>query len=231
MSGRVDEKYYQIVGKASLATKLMILARNRIYADFIEKCSPDQTHQILDVGVSDVVNDVANLLERSYPHRSNITALGLGLGSDFRATFPEVKYQQVSGDERLPYDDRSFDFAISNAVLEHVGDEARQKFFVAELFRVSKCVFLTVPHRFFPIEHHTAIPFLHWTDASFRWACRARRQDEWTRPENLILMSSTQLLASAPVQADINWGYTGIMLGPFSSNLFLHLRERSHTRT
>jgi hypothetical protein len=231
MSGKVDERFYQAANKASLATKLMIRARDQIYADFMEKCRPALTDGLLDVGVSDVVNDAANLLERAYPHRQNITAVGLGSGEDFRAAFPEVAYRRIVAGEKLPFADRSFNFAVSNAVLEHVGDAERQKAFVTELFRVSKSVFLTVPNRFFPVEHHTAIPLLHWTDSSFRWACRLTEKDEWARTENLILMSRSRLLASAPDGADIAWGYTGLRLGPFSSNMFLHIRESNDART
>jgi hypothetical protein len=28
--------------------------------------------------------------------------------------------------------------------------------------REARRTFISVPHRFFPIEHHTAIPFVHW---------------------------------------------------------------------
>ena len=39
---------------------------------------PSASDEILDVGVSDVINDGANVLERSYPHQHKITACGLG---------------------------------------------------------------------------------------------------------------------------------------------------------
>ena len=69
----------------------------------------------------------------------------------------------VQGDAcALPFADRSFDIVFSNAVIEHVGDIERQRLFVAEALRVGRRVFLTTPNRWFPIEVHTRLPFVHW---------------------------------------------------------------------
>jgi hypothetical protein len=203
----------------------MIMARDRIYADFLRCCQPDPEHTILDVGVSDVVNDGANMLERKYPFPQRITAAGLGAADDFRAAFPAVTYRRIEANRPLPFADKSLDIATSNAVLEHVGSKASQAFFMAELLRVARKVFVTVPHRFFPVEHHTAIPFLHFCDASFHVACRRLGKTEWADEANLILMSKQRLRAVIPGAAEFVIGHTGIPLGPFSSNLVAFCRH------
>ena len=121
-----------------------------------------------------------------------ITAVGLGSGEDFRAAYPLTQYMQIAANQRLPFADRQFDIATSNAVLEHVGSPEHQELFVHELIRVARKVFISVPNRYFPVEHHTAIPFLHYSDAAFHLACRALGKMEWTEAENLILMSREQ---------------------------------------
>ena len=218
----VDGKYYEVATPNSLAERLVIRARDRIYSDFLRLCQPRPEETILDVGVSDVVGDAANVLERCYPYPDRITAVGLGTAEDFRAAFPLVTYRQVEPNEPLPFADKSFDVATSNAVLEHVGSPQSQHRFVAELMRVARRVFLTVPHRFFPVEHHTAVPLLHWTDTGFALACRLLGKQDWSNPENLILMSRRRLRAVCPrgVRAEI--GTTGVPLGPFSGNLYLY---------
>jgi len=218
-SGHPDSKYYQVVPPRSLGERLTIAARDRIYDDFIRCCRPGPEDTILDVGVSDVVNDAANLLERKYPHPGRITALGLGEGTDFRAAFPAVAYRRILAHQSLPFADKSFAIATSNAVLEHVGSRTSQLRFVAELMRVAQKVFITVPHRFFPVEHHTAIPFAHYADRTFALACRALGKADWADEANLILMSQRRLRALAPAGAVV--GHTGLRLGPFSSNLLL----------
>ena len=61
---KIDEQYYQVAAPRSWGERLVIVARDRIYADLIQHCDPGPDDRILDVGVSDVVNDAANLLER-----------------------------------------------------------------------------------------------------------------------------------------------------------------------
>jgi hypothetical protein len=219
----LDEKYYQAVPSRSLGERLTVAARDRIYDDFIRYCAPRPDDTILDVGVSDVVNDAANMLERKYPYPARITALGLGEGADFCAAFPAVVYRRIAPNQPLPFADKSFAIATSNAVLEHVGSAANQAFFVAELMRVARKVFVTVPHRYFPVEHHTAIPLAHYWDRTFALACRALGKTEWADEANLILMSEGRLRALGPAGAQI--AHTGLRLGPFSSNLVIFIDQ------
>jgi SAM-dependent methyltransferase len=218
-----DRRFYQVVAPRSWSERLAIVARDRIYDDMIRYCHPTRDETILDVGVSDVVNDAANMLERKYPYQHKITAGGLGEGTAFHAAFPEVTYRQIEANRPLPFADKAFDIAVSNAVLEHVGSEQHQVAFVRELTRVAKRVFISVPNRYFPVEHHTAIPFLHFWRRGFEAACRWLEKAEWADERNLILMSWKRLSALAPKGAVPAIGHTGIMLGPFSSNLFLFI--------
>lgn len=220
--GIFDDKYYQAVPAKGIAERLLIAARDRIFRDFMALMSPTASDRILDVGVSDVINGGANVLERAYPHPHNITACGLGDGLGFRAAFPAADYVRIAPNMRLPFDGGRFEIATSNAVLEHVGSFAHQAFFVQELCRVARRVFISVPNRFFPIEHHTALPFAHYGDATFRMACRMTGKSEWANEENLILMTRKLLWRlAAPIKRDATVGYTGLQLGPFSSNLYL----------
>jgi Methyltransferase domain len=219
----VDSKYYQVVKPSSLAERVVVAARNRIYADFMAYCRPAPSDRILDVGVSDVVNDAANVLERLYPFPDRITAAGLGDGRDFKSAHPDVAYVRIDASKPLPFADKAFDIATTNAVLEHVGSVDKQRAFVAELMRVARQVLITVPHRYFPIEHHTAIPLLHFSDATFRLACRGLGKLEWTDPANLILMTRARLRSLVPADRSSNVAYTGLRLGPFSSNLLMHV--------
>jgi hypothetical protein len=224
-AGLVDEKYYQAAAPRSLGERITVLARDRIYDDFITICHPRRRDTILDVGVSDVVNAAANMMERKYPFPEQITAVGLGSGHDFRAAYPLTSYAQIAANQRLPFADRQFDIATSNAVLEHVGSPAHQEFFVHELIRVARKVFVSVPNRYFPVEHHTAIPVLHYSDAVFHLACCALGKKEWAEAENLILMSRDSLARLVPADLSAETAYTGLHLGPFSSNLYLFVDQ------
>ena len=222
----IDGKYYQAASPGSFGERLVILARDRIYADFLRLCQPVEQDTILDVGVSDVVTDGANVLERRYPHQARITAAGLSSAEDFRQAFPLVNYVQIGANKPLPFGDKAFGIATSNAVLEHVGSADNQARFVAELLRVAQRVFVSVPNRYFPVEHHTGIPLLHFWDASFAMACRLSGKSEWADRQNLILMSMDRLRGVAPRDMKVTIERTGLRLGLFSSNLYLFADTR-----
>jgi hypothetical protein len=48
------------------------------------------------------------------------------------------------------------------------GGRDGQRAFVHELCRVAKRVYVTTPNRWFPIEVHTLLPFVHWLPAAPR---------------------------------------------------------------
>ena len=224
----VDGRFYQVARPGSIGEWVAIKARDQIYSDFLRLCAPSEHDTILDVGVSDVITDAANAVECLYPYPERITAVGLGEGGGFRAAYPSVRYRQVEADAALPFPDRAFDIAISNAVLEHVGSVEAQARLIRELWRVASRVFITVPHRYFPVEHHSGVPLAHWLDSTFRVACGLLNRPEWAQAENLILMSRRRLARLVPRtdgQAP-SLGYAGLRLGPFSSNLFLYMQAR-----
>jgi hypothetical protein len=217
----LDSRYYEIAKPKSLAERLLIRARDQIYADFMAEIRPSPEESILDVGISDVLTEGANVLERLYPYQDRITACGLGEAREFQSAFPKAGYVQIEPNKKLPFADKSFAVATSNAVLEHVGSHSNQRNFVAEMVRVAQRVFISVPHRYFPVEHHTGLPFLHWTDVSFAAACKMVGKSKWAHQDELILMTWSGLSALIPAGINYRIGYTGIKIGPLSSNLFL----------
>lgn len=89
--------------------------------------------------------------------------------NDYRSTTEGFEFRLVAGVD-LPFADGEFDIAVSNHVVEHVGDAEAQQHHVRELTRVLRpggVGYLATPNRNFPIEPHFKVPFLAWLPT--RW--------------------------------------------------------------
>lgn len=76
-----------------------------------------------------------------------------------------TSYPFMIADARdMPFPDDYVDFALANAIIEHVGQESEQKRMVDEMTRVAKSWVITTPNKWFPIESHTAVLFLQSND-------------------------------------------------------------------
>jgi ubiquinone/menaquinone biosynthesis C-methylase UbiE len=102
------------------------------------------------------------LLITSYPFKSNISCLSNQNLNKFNYRYKEIKIYKGDG-RKMSFKINEFDYVISTATIEHVGSFKNQINFVKECFRVSKKkLFITTPNRFFPIDFHTRLPFIHW---------------------------------------------------------------------
>jgi hypothetical protein len=221
----VDSVYYRDAGQFKTARGISARARTAMYQLFMREMRPTPAAKVLDFGVSDEEGPETNMLEKQYPWPEKITCAGLGTGQALLATYPRVSYVRVAASGRLPFGDKTFDIVWCNAVLEHVGGRDNRADLFAEFLRVSHSSFLTVPNRWFPIEHHTAIPLLHWSAKLFRATLRNTRLSYWSNSENLEFLSKKSLLQDWPAARVPSLHYTGLYLGPFSSNIALTYRS------
>jgi hypothetical protein len=146
-------------------------SRRRKLDLLLELLQPGPETTVVDVGVTDAsfgAGSSDNFFEALYPWPGQITGVGRTGLDRFEAAFPQVRAVQADGRE-LPFADHEFDLGFSNAVVEHVaGGREGQRRFVHELCRVADRVFVTTPNRWFPLEVHTLLPFVHWLPAGPR---------------------------------------------------------------
>lgn len=186
---------YNLAAPESLAVRIATFARRRMYQHFLERTRVTPVDTVLDVGVtSDQSYESSNYLEAWYPHKRQITAVGIDDASFLEEKYPGVTFRKADG-KQLPFADGSFDVVHSSAVLEHVGSSAEQRRFISELVRVARrAVFVTTPNRWFPVEFHTTLPLVHWLPPqTFRSLLRGTRYDFFAREENLNLLTRREL--------------------------------------
>jgi SAM-dependent methyltransferase len=148
-----------------VASRVSLRSRERKLRLFLDLMAPGPETTVVDVGVTDApfgAGSSDNFFEALYPWPERITAVGHTELDRFAAAFPAVTAVRADG-RALPFADGAFDLGFSNAVVEHVaGGRAGQRAFVHELCRVAGRVFVTTPNRWFPLEVHTLLPFVHW---------------------------------------------------------------------
>lgn len=144
-----------------------------------------QVGSVLFVGLTHSDSPWENQFEGLLADRFS-AIVGSGLASAPGAAW-SATYVAANGCS-LPFARGSFDAVVSNAVVEHVGDEASQRTFVSEHMRVARqLAVVTSPNRRFPIETHSRVLFAHYLR---RW-----RRD---RPEFTRLLSRAEFRALFP---------------------------------
>lgn len=225
-SRNIDSIYYRDGVNKSLAMFVLKSARMSMFNLFMREMMPTEDMRILDIGVSDDENEGANFLEKQYPWQHKITCVGIGNGEAIVTRYPKLTFQHITPGKKLPFPDGFFDIACSNAVIEHVGGSAQRTNFISEHLRVAKRAFITFPNRWFPFEHHTNVPLLHYSPQLFRALLKGTRYDYWTDPANLEFLSSRLIEDEWPagVRSPSQIMKTGVFLGPFSSNIAVIVR-------
>jgi len=171
---------------------------------------------------SDRSYDHSNYLEAWHPHKHRVTAVGIDEASFLETVYPGMTFVQADGRD-LPFEDASFDYAHSSAVLEHVGSAEKQALFLSELWRVArKGIFVTTPNRWFPVEFHTTLPLVHWLPTGVhRPIFSALGRDSFAKEENLNLLTPATLAQAAKAAGIPSFKIDSVALGGWPTNLLL----------
>ena len=141
---------------------------------------------VADIGFSPTEDMVdANYFEKHYPYQDRITAVSVENCTEIKKRYPLIKIIEILPNSRFPFKNKQFDLSTSWATLEHVGGYKEQKYFLSELLRIGKKIFVTTPYRGCIYEPHTGLFFLHWLPLRiFRRICNLIGKSFWSSPTN-----------------------------------------------
>ena len=223
---------YNLAAPDSTPIKIAAYQRRRMFDVFLAKTGIQRKDTVLDIGVtSDRTYSHSNYFESWYPHKDRITASGMDNASFLEELHPGLRFVPADG-RKLPFADQEFDYVHSSAVLEHVGSQENQEAFLSEAWRVArKGIFVTTPNRWFPVEFHTMMPFVHWLPkTAFRKLCDLRGMEFFASEDNLNLLSGSDLKLIAARAGVENFKVTSVELAGWPSNLLLSARRLSSHR-
>lgn len=146
------------------ARRLSAWSRSKKLATLTRLIEPGSTVLLVGVGPTAGIGTESQI-EKGLAEHAQVVAL----------VYPEISgpvlgLTTIRGDARaLPFADGSFDYVVSNAVIEHVGGEAGARSMLVEARRVARHGWIhTTPNRRFPMETHTGVPVLHWLPTTLR---------------------------------------------------------------
>lgn len=132
----------------------------------------EQTHRrngcvrVIDIGGT---RNYWNALPDSAIERFDVHVTVVNL-PDVSRPVDEDRFRFVAGDgcDLADIEDRTFDIAHANSVLEHVGDWRQMRRFAGEVRRVADSYVVQTPYFWFPVEPHLMAPLYHWLPESIR---------------------------------------------------------------
>jgi SAM-dependent methyltransferase len=198
---RSESEYYQY--QPNLVEKISWAARKKMFKSLVQIAQPTPKTTVLDVGVTSERREASNFFEKLYPYTRNITAVATEDAYFLEQEFPGLKFIKADG-LNLPFADKSFDLVVSFATIEHVGSRDRQRRFISELCRVGDAICISTPNRWYPIEFHILLPFIHWFPSP--WFCSIGKwlgKDFYATEDNLNPLSERDVLRMLPPDANV----------------------------
>lgn len=128
----------------------------------------NENDTVIDIGVDPTLGGNTNYFEKFFDLPNKLTCLGVEDDfTEFTLAFPDYELLVFNGTNFPDFNDK-FDFAFSNAVLEHVGPDDSKREWLHNISKFTKILFITTPNKWLPFETHTLTFFIHWFPENIR---------------------------------------------------------------
>jgi hypothetical protein len=203
--------------------KITLNARNDFFNLFLINNNYSKYKSVIDIGSTPSIDKEQNTFLENIKDNQNVTCLS---NQDCRILLK--KYKNIKnvliGDARNTILEKdSFDIVHSNATIEHVGSFENQVSFVREMIKISKeSVFIQTPNRFYPIDFHTILPFIHWLPKKIHRKILSLIGLQYLgKEENLNLLNTNNLIDMMKNFKNIRYDIRYVKFLLFKSNIIL----------
>ena len=201
-----------------------IVYKKRIeIADLINKETKNfELNDALDIGTTeDNKNESSNTIIKSLKRAKVFKSIS---NQDIKSSFFEKKLNKsITKDfTKIELEEFSSDIVLSNATIEHVGNQQKQRKMLDNIIKLSKKVFvISTPNRSYPIDFHTKIPFIHWLPKNLhRKILKIIGLSFYAKVENLNLLNKKDLILFMK-EYNLDYKIYDIKLFNLSTNLIL----------
>ena len=211
----------------SYFNKKLLENREKILKIFFNEIHYNNEKSLLDVGTTSSSDKNHNLILQKTLNNKNITCISNQDCNFLKKKFPNVKEFIIADGCNNQLDDNTYDIVYSNATIEHVGSYNNQKLFISECLRVAKKnIFITTPNRYFPLDFHTKIPFIHMLPKPIhRKILNLFGYSFVAKEKNLNLLSKNDLIRLCEKLKIKNYKIISYKLYFFTSNLLLVIQK------
>ena len=175
--------------------KITLKARNEFFNLFLVNNNYSKDKSIIDIGSTPSLEKEQNIFLENIKDNQNVTCLSNQDCRILKKKYKNIKNILIGNAKNTMLENDSFDIVHSNATIEHVGSFENQVSFVKEMFRISnESIFIQTPNRFYPLDFHTILPFIHWLPKKIhRKILKLMNLDFYSKEENLNLLSIKDL--------------------------------------
>tara|TARA_B110000879_G_scaffold133909_1_gene175333 strand:- start:103 stop:780 length:678 start_codon:yes stop_codon:yes gene_type:complete len=217
-----DQDTIYAINHYNFLDKILLKKRLEISSIINDTILDLQIHDALDIGTtSDDKNASSNIIIKNIKNIDNFKCISDQMVNSnfFNKKLKKSITEEFSENELYEF---SSDLVISNATIEHVGGELKQKKMIENIIKLTKKIFIiTTPNRFYPIELHTKIPLIHWFPKStYRKILKFLGLSFYANEENLNLLSANELKKMLNNQK-ITYEIKFIKLMFFKSNIII----------
>ncbi len=169
-------------------TEIINLIKANINIDSINSC--------LDIGTTeDFDNSSSNMIIKNFSKiKIKKSISNQNINSNFFNSTLKKSITDIFDNKDL--ENFKSDLVIASATIEHVGSFSNQLKMFDNIINLSKnCFVITTPNRFYPIDFHTKIPFIHWLPKNLhRFILRTVGIKYFSNEENLNLLTKKDII-------------------------------------